>query len=1027
MIRILKASAGSGKTFQLAKTYISLLLQSDDRNAYRHILAVTFTNKATAEMKNRILKELDILARDPAESDYYDDFAREFGGAEALQRRSADLLRRILHDYGAFSVSTIDKFFQMTLKAFAREIGQFSSYQVELDKDSLVQESVDRILDSLDEDRPQLLKWLTDSVMDQLRENGRFNLEGNLVMMAGRLKSDAHRDAVESAGLDESVIYSQEYLEGVRKACRSCREEFAEKVAAAAKRALDVLADAGVPPEESNRHFLASLAKYAAKPDSVDPPKDTFFTKAADPDQWFAKAKAPKYLPLLRGVLDPALDDFCALFGAPFKVYSTAGILASQIYSLRIASELYREFDALLKEKNVMSIDDSNRLLERIIAGSDAPFVYEKLGVRFEDFLLDEFQDTSSVQWRNFRPLLAESQAGGHESLIVGDVKQSIYRWRGSDWELLSSGVRKDLPDAYEAEPLKDNWRSLRNIVDFNGKFFEYAAGCLDSQYGSGSSISDIYADVRQTAKASGEHSGQVVCSFTEEDQMPLIHDSIVEILAAGAGYGQIAVLVRNNDSGAAIASYLISKGIPVISDDSLRVKSSVTVRRLVSLLTFVENPQDSVGSYLASSLGITVPEGFHAIVDLCEELLRSLSARFPEVFQGDTLYVQSFMDALQEWSSTGGNNLTAFLQYWKDADPKIASPDIADSVRIMTVHKSKGLEFPYVIFPFAQSVGLYRGEWHWSRPDLSGTSLAKSADGVYPVFLSEKSGDTLFAADFQKEKLLQYVDNINTFYVALTRAESYLHVIATRPSKTSVPFGNMSEVLHSYLLSDDSGFEHIGSDEGPERFVLGTMPPPPPAKSSSLASRPADYPSFPLNPAAGDEEEDVRERGRLKFSADSVDFFSAEGETGPSASVRLKGILLHSILAGVRAESDLHDAVTQVVAAGDVDAEMASEYESFLEGKLASVRSRGWFAEGVEEVFNEIPVIDIDGKIRIPDRVVKTPEGLTVIDYKFGGEHPGLYRTQVRRYCQLYRRLGYGPVRGFLWYVTEDRVEEVS
>ena len=221
MIRILKASAGSGKTFQLAKTYISLLLQSDDRNAYRHILAVTFTNKATAEMKNRILKELDILARDPAESDYYEDFAREFGGAEALQRRSADLLRRILHDYGAFSVSTIDKFFQMTLKAFAREIGQFSSYQVELDKDSLVQESVDRILDSLDEDRPQLLKWLTDSVMDQLRENGRFNLEGNLVTMAGRLKSDAHRDAVESAGLDESVIYSQEYLEGVRKACRS--------------------------------------------------------------------------------------------------------------------------------------------------------------------------------------------------------------------------------------------------------------------------------------------------------------------------------------------------------------------------------------------------------------------------------------------------------------------------------------------------------------------------------------------------------------------------------------------------------------------------------------------------------------------------------------------------------------------------------------------------------------------------------------------------------------------------------------
>ncbi len=1035
MIRILKASAGSGKTFQLAKTYIRQMLRSDDRNAYRHILAVTFTNKATAEMKNRILKELDILSRNPAGSDYFAEFSREFGDEDALRRRCADLLTRILHDYSAFSVSTIDKFFQMTLKAFAREIGQFASYQVELDRESLLQESVDRILDGLSEDRPQLLHWLTDSVMDQLRSGGKLSLERGLVSIAGQLKSDAHRDAVRASGLDESLIYSQPYLEQVRSACRTYRKEFAGKVADAAARVLDVLASAGVKPEDSNRGFLSALWGFKTPNDPIAPPTEAFLRKAADPDQWFAKAKAPALMPKVRGVLDPVLEDFTALFGDPYRAYATAGLLLGQLYGLRIASELYREFDALLKEKNVMSIDDSNHILERIIAGSDAPFVYEKLGVRFEDFLLDEFQDTSSVQWRNFRPLLSESQAGGHESLIVGDVKQSIYRWRGSDWALLASGVGEDFPEARADEPLRENWRSLRNIVRFNGRFFRHAAAVLDAQYGAGARIGSLYADVEQEVRAREEEPGLVRCTFTGEDQLPLILSSVRSILSSGGAYGQIAILVRGNETGSAIASYLIAQGVPVISDDSLRVKSAVTVRRLVSLLTYVENPQDAVGSYLAASLGVTPPAGYHSVVDLCESLLRTLSDRFPDTVAGEVLYIQSFMDNLQEWMATGGNNLPAFLRFWADADPKIASPEGTDSVRIMTVHKSKGLEFPYVIFPFAESVGLFRGEWHWSRPALDHTPLAGKADGIYPVLLSEKSLGTCFAGDYTREKLLQYVDNINIFYVAMTRAGRYLHVIADRPSRTAVPFKDMSQILHAFLeeVRDPEKAREaaltvsLEEEDGAEVFSVGRMPSPPARKAAAAEPRDAAYPSYPLNPDPGEADVDVRERGRLKFSADAVDFFSAEGETGAEASIRLKGILLHGILASVVREEDLPDAVRWAALSGALDPEQVPLYRDYLAGKLASVRERGWFAAEPSAVRNEAAVIGTDGLLWRPDRVVESPEGLCVVDYKFGHEARPAYARQVARYCELYRRMGYGPVRGFLWYVEEDRIEEVS
>jgi ATP-dependent exoDNAse (exonuclease V) beta subunit len=372
---------------------------------------------------------------------------------------------------------------------------------VELDKDSLVAESVDRVLDSLTEENSGLLAWLTDNVLEQIEQGGRYNMDANLLEMAKRLKSPQRQTAIEQNGVDPELLSSKDNLLAIRERCREIRTAFKESLQNSAKQAVDVMESVGVHPDESYRKFLSKLYDYVEidEQEGIEPPKDTFFARAADHEQWFTKAKAKTLLPLVYPYLEAPLNDFCDLWGREYSVYNTAKILDDQLYGLGVASELSRTFQELMKEKNVLCIDDSNALLRDIIDGSDAPFVYEKLGVRFEHFLLDEFQDTSEVQWRNFSPLLKNSESQGGENLIVGDVKQSIYRWRGSDWKLLDETVPAEF-DGYKETVLDTNYRSLSNIIGFNNDFFNAAAKALDALDGNTDDgpMARIYADVSQ-------------------------------------------------------------------------------------------------------------------------------------------------------------------------------------------------------------------------------------------------------------------------------------------------------------------------------------------------------------------------------------------------------------------------------------------------------------------------------------------------------------------------------------------------
>lgn len=1042
MLEIMKASAGSGKTYRLAGKYIGLLLKNPDRHAYRHILAVTFTNKATDEMKNRILQELHVLSTEPGKSGYHDDFVPSiFPSDDDVRKKAKEVLHEILHDYSAFAVSTIDRFFQQTLKAFSREIGQFASYQVELDKDSLVSESVDRILDSLTEEDGSLLSWLTSNVLEQIEQGGRYSLDANLLDMAKRLKSPQRQEVLEQNGLPKDQVCSKEQLLRIREACRDIIVGFRAKVQACARAALDVIEQAGVDPADSNRGFMKCLYDYMdLRPaDGIAAPSQSFMTKAPDSEQWFSKAKAKKLLPLVYPYLEAPLEDFCALFGREFAVYNTACILDGQLYGLGVAGELERTFRELMKEKNVLCIDDSNTILRDIIDGSDAPFVYEKLGVRYEHFLLDEFQDTARVQWSNFSPLLHNSDAQGGENLIVGDVKQSIYRWRGSDWKLLNDTIPSEFGD-HEQTVLDTNYRSLSGIVDFNNGFFAAASAVLDRMDGheNDGPMAGIYADVSQKTARKDKPSGSVSLTFCGKDlQLQKVLESVQEAVAAGARLSEIAVLVRSNAIGEQVAAFLIDNDVTVITDDSLRVKNSITVRRLVSLMSYVDNPQDTVNGYLAESLDVGLPEGYLSLTDMAEALLRCLKAGDEEgLWKGETLHVQSFMDHLQDYVSTNGNSLRGFLKYWEDENPSVSSPASGESVRVMTIHKSKGLAFPYVIIPFAESINLYKPGSYWCVPDLEGTDLSGIADGVYDVSLSKSSESTLFADDYRNENFLQHVDNINTLYVAMTRPALGMHIIARTPSAKCLKavqegvmpdFTDFSQMLYWYASS--SVLKRSCDDEGTERFDVGEI-----VDFNSLR-KDTDievgtfevpdsdgYPSYPLNPGSGDDTADVRERGRLKFSADSVDFFSSDGDAGIKASNRIKGVVLHDILSRVTVPSDLDAAVDSARACGEVTSEEAEQIRTLLGGRLAEAAERGWFPDHADMVLNEAALVDTDGQVLRPDRVVVDGGRVTVVDYKFG-EHRRSYETQIRRYADIWRRMGYDEVSSFLWYVQTGEV----
>lgn len=932
MINIFKASAGSGKTHTLSKTYLELLLKADSKTAYRNILAVTFTNKATEEMKERILRDL----------------AKE----GKMNPRAREILIYLLHDYGSFSVSTIDKFFQQALRAFSRELGSSGNYQIELDKASLTKEAMDRVLDDLTEKDKDLLGWFTKQLETALDNGESIHLESSLYEMAE-----------EFGDVNEKFTYDKKKLTELKAKCKEIVDTFHK----------DVYENAlCIDTATWGKTAAKGLAQYAGAPtkykDSVKAANATTLAKLAET----AGCEA------MYALMNPQ--------GRRWKEYRTARMVEKVIFTLGLAEEFYSKLAIIEEEKGVISLDESTNLLRDIIDGSDAPFIYEKLGVRFNHFLLDEFQDTSVVQWENFKPLLANSVSEGYSNIIVGDVKQSIYRWRNSDWNLLDKKIQETFTGKVEVTTLKENWRSTQSIVNFNNGFFPFAANNLG--------LSQIYADVQQEVKVEDSQQGCVTVDFCE-DELEMIDGYIEQTVAAGAKMSDIAILLRTNSEGKKVAEHLLSKGYSVISDDSLDLKSSLIIRKIVSYLHSLCNNSDSLNTYLSESLEIDSEREYHSLIDLVDGVIKDLSETHPDEIKGQTLFIQSFMDDILEWTSIHGNDLRQYLKHWEESKIAISSPNDPNAIRITTVHKSKGLAFPIVIFPFAEKVGLFKEDTLWCHLDFD-AEMGESFDSIFPVVLGKSSGDSFFSESLKKEMEMQRIDNLNIFYVCLTRARKEMHIIAKNPPKSltdgkSSP-NDLSQLL--YLYCEQKGYT-FGS---PYRWNEASK-----KEDSEIEEFDAKYETYGMNPEACSK--------RFIASSDAWDYFSEEGI---GQSKRLRGIEQHALLSKIRTSDDAREVLRSIE---------PQTRELLLE--RISAHSE-WFSPKLKTL-NEVAIIDSFGNTNRPDRVLVDEDGrVTVIDFKFG-EEDEKYSGQLRRYMRLFREMGYGEVSGYIWYVPSDKIIQVS
>lgn len=1058
MLTIYRASAGAGKTHRLTGEYLSLLFSRP--GAFRRILAVTFTNKATDEMKSRIVGELYNLASG-RKSDYVESLSKEYSISEQdVRDRAKKILVSILHDYSAFNISTIDRFFQQTTRAFAREIGLQGGYGIEMDKDVVLNEAVDRLLAKLDApESRELLGWLIRFAEDKIEDGGGWNIRGDIMTLASELFKESYKAFSNQLCDDLSDKRAlEEYKEKLYAIIASVEAEL-KRIAAEALRLMDQFALKPSDFVQGSRSPMFLFEKWAAG--EMKEPTATFLKLENNLDGYTSKSAPESVKQIVGCAYEQGLNDCVVRVSELFRNminYNTAREILRYYYTLGILSDISDRISEYREEKNVMLITDTAELLNRVIAGSDAPFIYEKTGTRIDHYMIDEFQDTSSMQWENFRPLVGESLANGRDNLIVGDVKQSIYRFRNSDWNLLDRQVRQDFGhEQVSEETLKDNWRSCREIVSFNNSLFESAPAILQDLYNekleestlgnqeraeySNRIISAYENSAQRIPLKFMEKAGHVRVEFMEDDEemdwkhrsLESLPHTIERLQDNGYELKDIAILVRTNHEGASVADKLLGYGeenpdngyrYDIISDDALFISSSPSVRLFVSIMRYMLNPSSRLNRSLAdysyrvllgdyclsseSQLNIEqlLPLSRLSLYEAAESLYRSFSDNIPEA---DLVFVQAFLDMVSEFVGGELGDMGKFIQWWDESGCKktIATPDGQNAIRILTVHKSKGLGFKVVIIPF--------GDWEidhkptkdiiiWCHPGETPFNRLS----LVPVKYSSSLASTIFAGDYFKERLHAFIDNLNTLYVAFTRSKEELIVCAPKPKKLDRQ-GNVEKLSSIGDLLWSALFRETGFCSETSIFERGEWWHP--AKSSTEENAPQEITMKEFRSISPDDRLRLRLHGRGFFFDDPR---------------RKYGTLMHEVLSCIRTSEDIERAVDGYRLEGVIDRSEAKALEERLHELLVKDEVKDWY-DGSSRVLNEVDILVGKGDSKRPDRVMIKDGEVVVVDYKFGERQSRRYNSQVKEYLRLIGEMGYATVSGYIWYVELDKIERVK
>lgn len=1071
MLSIYRASAGAGKTHRLTGEYLLLLFSQP--GAYRNILAVTFTNKATDEMKGRIVEELFNLANGRS-SDYLALLGKRYKLSEdEVRSRAYNILVAILHDYSAFNVSTIDRFFQQTMRSFTREIGLQGGYGIEMDEDIVLTEAVDRLLADLNKpENRDLLGWLLRFAEDKIEDGGDWKLRKDIQSLGKELFKESYKA---SSDLVSQDISDKQSLENFKKILHGIIRSTEKEVRLLGERAMGILELYGLKPEDfsgGSRSPFIYFRKY--KNGEMKAPTNTFCALADNVGRCYTAKTSQALKVIIETAFNDGLNECVVEIVEKFQNmtdYHTAKEIIRYYYTLGILNDISKQIAIYREEKNVMLIADTTELLNKVIDGSDAPFIYEKTGIQINHYMIDEFQDTSGMQWKNFRPLVEESLSHNRDNLIVGDVKQSIYRFRNSDWNLLDGQVASDFPEGeVREETLKDNWRSCRHIVEFNNALFTIAPYLLQSLYNDalpGSSLNSddqefystrIMAAYRncyqRVPKPFREKGGHVQVRFIvqgeennwKEDSLAQLPGILQQLQTKGYELKDIAILVRTNGEGAAVANCLLDYKekhtedgfhYDILSDEALFVNSASSVRFLVTFLQYLESPgnvtrrqmallalQSLSGNWTLRDFPLEKIDKINGLMalplyEMAEKAFLLFSEYIPD---NEQVFVMAFLDLVAAYEQKETGDLGAFLEWWNETGYKktISTPDGQNAIRILTVHKSKGLGFKVVILPFS--------DWEIDHKPTKPVVLwcrsqVKPFNQIHllPVRYGLSLANTHFAADYFKEKLHAFIDNLNTLYVALTRAKEEMILLAPKPKKLNKD-GEVEKISGVADLMWESFRQDVQETAEGEKLI-----------SLKEAFR-LDEGWFELGDDWFPEKKNIiREISEIEVGTLQVIPFNnrlhlrLKGKNYFFDDVKRKhGTLMHELLSCIRTTEDIVPTLHQYQVQGVINSEEEIRLRAQIGKYLENPKVRHWY-NGKAKVLNETEILLDRGITRRPDRIMIYPDEVVILDYKFGEKKLMAYSKQMRSYMKLVTQMGYGNVHGYIWYVTLGEIESVE
>lgn len=1073
---VYKASAGSGKTFTLAVQYIRQLIE--DPYSYRRILAVTFTNKATTEMKERILSQLYGIATSLKSSDgYLKEIMKTSDKSVDEIRKAADTaLKNIIHDYSRFRIETIDSFFQSVMRNLARELELGANMTIELNNGDVLSDAVDSMIEKLDRMSPTLY-WLLEYIEERIADDKRWNVSSEIKGFGRNIFDEAY---IEKGVTLREKLKDTKFIPQYRKKLQEKRESILDTMKGFSEHFQEILKANGLNPTDlkNGARGIGSYFNKIASGKLSDDVRNTTVEKCLEgAENWTTKTSTYKdtIISLANQVLIRILND------AENTRMTSNKVLNSCDMSLRYLNnlQLLMRIDSEVREQNLnhnrFLLSDTNALLHSIIREGDASFVYEKIGTTIDTVMIDEFQDTSRMQWENFHLLLEESLAQKEGSMIVGDIKQSIYRWRNGDWKILA-GLDKDRSFRLNSKTLDTNWRSEANIIAFNNDIFTSACRVLNERYKGDegedcTQLLDAYSDVRQkTSKETKE--GYIKLSFLKNSEEHPYADTTMELLAEevdslvkkGVRVNDIAILVRKNKSIPAIADYF-DKNTPyrVVSDEAFRLDASLAVCMLIDGLRYISEPTDriacarlavayqkeilkkdvdyntvllnSVEDYLPAEFRLMLPE--MSLMPLYE-LLEKLFVIFRmDMIEEQDAYLCAFYDAVTEYMQNNSSELTSFLTYWNETlyARTIPSGEIS-GIRILSIHKSKGLEYHTVLLPFCDWKMENETNNHmlWCKINEADADKEPFCElDLTPVNYSSAMAESYFSDSYREERLQLWVDNLNLLYVAFTRACKNLIVWCKDEKKDTVSrllresidcMKDIEMICNTTELVEEEEVSE-GSDE-PIVYEYGEICISGDKKKSDTTNRLVAVPE-----AVNVKIESLETEIDFKQSNRSADFIRGdedEEENLRSQYIR-QGQLLHTLFASIDTREDLPSAIERLLFEGVIEsAEKAEEIRKVAERALSLDEVKDWYS-GEWTLYNECSIIynDEQGKMqtRRPDRVMMKDDEVVVVDFKFGKKKPE-YSTQVREYMFLLSEMGYTDIKGYIWYVYSGELENV-